>query len=465
MVSSTVDSIGDGSPFDVMYRRLLWSVDVLGGDNPKSNSITDHGMVDADARKFEIDDPDVYLAKMNDGSSNGDLNARFSLLNHAERLRAILSDGSIDPVRKGVLLREIHIADLRLRDILSSEVEGVTRPTFQQNWEAITGTEPPTIASMKGEIEQIHGRLFALLQRKGLNLGSAPLTFWVDEWEKSLQHYGVANADAITGILRTTIGDFFGQFCSFTNRIPALKPFVGELSIDRHEIAVLPDMNFDAGLSYIGGSLPNGRPSLAARFEWNAGRPATAVDIQYVGIHEFIHALNAQLMDLQRRAGLLGPESALLTMSSCRVCVEEGFAQTGLEMLYGGFNNVVDALGIDMGITMLLDQLQDIARLAVAVGWNVDFAEYESSKRLEKLHDVVRYYLLQNEHIAHKYAGLKKRFWRETTGGNMYAPAYWVGSRAFRKALEQHTAEEVFAVATHSRGLVDLDAFNQLLPS
>jgi hypothetical protein len=454
---------GVGSVFQQNYRLLLWSIDVLGGDNPLSNSIADHGMVDADMLKFELDPPGIFLDWQQGNREVAMLAKKYNLLGLPGELRNLLqaSVDDIDPSRMGVLLREIAIAEVRIHDILVGHVEGAQKIEFADMWSVVTGETPPTILSFKSEISQIHDTIITLLARKNISLHGSTLKQSVEIWEHCQRYYGVNDVEEITNIVRAAIDDFFPKFCQFALKVPALAPFVSLLTKDACDIHVLPNMNFDAGSSYIGGNNPDGTVALKSLYEWNAGRPATAIDIQYIAIHEFLHAMNAQFMDLQRRDGLLGCESALLTMSSSRVCVEEGLAQTGLEMVYGSFENVVDALGIDFGIVMLLDQLQDIARVFASVGHNLEWQNLNEEDRRLQIYNLIVGDLLQSEHIGNKYAGPTKKWWRMNIGGIMHSPSYYYGSRAFRKALETNSPEEVFAVATHNEGPMDLQAFKK----
>jgi hypothetical protein len=454
---------GVGSVFQQNYRLLLWSIDVLGGDNPLSNSIADHGMVDADMLKFELDPPGIFLDWQQGEQDIAKLAAKYNLLGLPTLLRDILLQNVKDilPFRFGVLEREIAIAEVRIHDILVGHVEGAHKVEFADMWSVVTGETPPSISSFKSEISQIHDAIIKLFVKKGISLHKTTLKEVVEKWEHDQQHYSVDDVEEIIQMVRAAIDDFFPKFCQFALKVRTLAPFVGFLTKDACAIHVLTSMNFDAGSSYIGGNNPDGTAALKSLYEWNAGRPATAIDIQYIAIHEFLHAMNAQLMDLQRRDGLLGCESALLTMSSSRVCVEEGLAQTGLEMVYGSFENVVDALGIDFGIVMLLDQLQDIARVFASVGHNLEWQNLNEEDRRLQIYNLIVGDLLQSEHIGNKYAGPTKKWWRMNIGGIMHSPSYYYGSRAFRKALETNSPEEVFAVATHNEGPMDLQAFKK----
>lgn len=452
-------SIEEGSDFDKGYRTLFWAVDLLDGDNPMSNSIKDHGMVDADARKFEIPEPAVYTDNQG-GMNNITLNQKHDLLGLPRRLRDMLDAATIDEDRRGVLLREISQAELRIQNSLAGEVDGVQKPEFAKLWSSVTGKAPPSLDQFRGEASAIRDHMMRLLTLDGVHV-SNPRTIkqHLEGWEHGQIQFGVDHQPEIKRIVTQQVTQFFNDFKSLAGRIPALAPFVADLTIANYELNVLPDMNFDAGLSYIGG-VQDGQPTGAANFEWNAGRPATREDIQLISLHETVHMLNTQLMDRQRRAGKLGPESALLTMSSGRAVNEEGLAQTAMEMIHGGsVTGVVNNLGPKMGILMLQDQLQDIARIVAAVGWNHDFAHLEPEARRLAIHEMIVQTLLQTPHIGNKYGGEKKRFWREFPGGQMYAPAYHEGSRMYRDAIAQHGIESTLAVGTHSEGLVDMQAF------
>lgn len=459
-LDSTHEVFTEGSEYDRLHRLLLWAVDVLDGDKPQSDSITDHGMVDADARKHTLAPPEVYLAKMR-GATNADLNKEFDLVGLPSKLRSML-DRMDDPMRKGVLLREIAQAEVRIQHSLAGVVDGVKKPSFEDLWMAVTGEHPMELSALNNEILALRAHMMALLVRDGV-LVTNPRTLHshLENWEKSQRVYGISDSEEIGRIIDDGVRNLFDQFKTLARRVPALAPFVDQLSIDHYQLNVKPDMNFDAGLSYIGGE-SNGKPTGATNFEWNAGRPATREDILYISAHETVHMINAFLMDLQRRARKLGPESAILTMSSSRAGNEEGLAQTTKELIAGGsLEGVIQNEGIKMGIVMLQDQLQDIARMVASLGWNRDFTHLDVETRRLYLHEMMMSQLLQTRHIADKYMGLQKRFWRELPGGQMYSLAYYYGSRAYRGSIDDIGPEATLAIGTHTQGLVDLQAFRQ----
>lgn len=460
---ATVDPIGVGSEFHKSLRLLQWGIDTVNGDNPLSNSIVDHGVVDADMLKFELDPPGIFLDWQQGNQDVPSLAAKYDLLGLPRTLRNILlkHKAQLNKVRYDVLLREISIAEVLLHCSLDGKVTGVTAPPFEDRWSAVTGAPPPALSSFDPELRILHGKLIDLLAKKGVDMRMTTIRAAVTEWEHSHPKLGTGDIPQISGIIDATIKKYFPLFQEFAARIPALQKYAGQLTTEHFSFKVLEKMTFDAGSSYIGGNNTDGTPALASFIEWNAGRPASAVDIEYVTIHEMVHAIEAQLMDLQRRDGQLGPESALLTMSSARVCNSEGLAQTALEILYGGFDKVVEAMGVDTGIVIILDQLQDMARLVAAVGWNAEWVKLEELQRLLQLQDYIRTNLLQDEHIVNKYAGADRKWWRGNIGGQMHAASYYYGSRAYRAVLAKNSPEMVFAAGVHVGGLMDLQSFKQ----
>ncbi|MBP9718415.1 hypothetical protein KBD59_03925 [Candidatus Gracilibacteria bacterium] len=464
-LQESIDPIGEGSEFDHGYRNLLHAVDIVEGDNPYSDSIADHGMVDADMRKHDLPPPGVYADK---GGDAADIISKQDLFELATRLRNILNTNpTIDEDRKGVLLREIGVAELRLRYSLG----GNATPAFNETWRMVTGKDAPELGQFKGEIDATRDHMLALLAQEGVHVTN-PKTMSdnVRAWEHSKPHLGSGDDARIKEIITDAVTQFIDRAKKvIAERVPALRNVVSQIDTSAYTLNVLPEMSFDAGLSYIGST--NTKPATgAANFEWNAGRPATETDIRYVAEHEATHWLNAFCMDIQRRAGKLGPESALLTMSSPRAVNEEGLAQVMKEMLHGGtLQNVVDDCGPEMGIVMLQDRLQDIARMVAAVGWNQEFAGIEDGfQRRMTIRDYIEKRLLQTEHIGFKYGGKRdpdatpreqKKFWRQLPGGMCYAPAYYEGSRAYRTAINTAGVDATLAVGMHSEGLVDGQAF------
>ncbi len=451
-----------GQEFNKDLRGSMYLVDGFGGDNPASPSIVDHGMTDSDTELHESPLPPMFVDQQS-GMSKKELNDKYQLSCIGERMRSAVIASDAPDLRKGVLLREIGVVDIRLQAELA-EITGLPVPMFKDFWTAVTGSPPPSLKTFRGEILARRELLTSLLLRAGFK----DVTPWtlkqrVHDWEASQRLYGAADADQIMQLLTRGIGELFAQFKAKAAEIPSLANYVGQLNPANCKLAVLGDMAFDAGSSYIGGNRPDGTPALASRIEWNAGRPSTEADIIYVGGHEATHTINASLMDLQRRDGKLGAEAARLTMQTPRCVNEEGLAQVIWEILYGGLEEIIRARGINFAITLVLDQLQDIARLTASLGWNIDFAHMPDEQRRLHIADIVENTLLQSSHIVHKYCGEKKKFWRMFPGGQMYSVAYWWGSQTYRWALSRSSAQKVLEVGCHTKGLVDIQAFEKLV--
>lgn len=448
-----------------LHRDIFYGLSAVQGDNPISDSIADHGVVDADSLKHEMSAPATYAdprAKSDDPKEK----AAYieDLLHKLTELRGHISHFSDD--RKGVLMREAEQVEIMLRTDLA-DATGNAAPSFADRWKAVTGKEPGAEVP-KDEVEDLRGEVLSWIAKDGINVTNPKKkpSEIVNEWRAGHEHFGnhekgVSEPEQESRI-RTILNEHVGLFVTeavseLSKRVPGLKDLIDSsgVTFDGLKYNVLPDMTFDAGLSYIGGVKENGIASGAANFEWNAGRPDSKEGIIYIAAHEATHWLNAFLMDIMRRAGKLGPESAILTMSTGRTANEEGLAQTMMEMLHNGdMNEVARKHGTALVVENYLDRLQDMVRMHVALEWNV-----QKRQNLDALGAEIQDRFLQTEHIAYKYAGEKKRFWRQVPTGTMYAPAYYEGSRAMRNAYQEHGVDRALAVATHTEGLVDLQAF------
>ncbi len=200
MGHDNVTVLGEGSAFDRDYRQLMWAVDVLAGDDPQSNSIVDHGMVDADARKHELPAPDVYQAKKADSSlDNKNLDEQFGLSSLSDHLGQVLFNMPFVSVsvRGKVLSREIKIAELRIADMLAG-TPGVKKPKFNDLWYAVTGRNPPRLVSLRPEVVAIKDHLLTLLGRAGVTVTNPrTLKARLMEWEMAERHFGVGDEKEI----------------------------------------------------------------------------------------------------------------------------------------------------------------------------------------------------------------------------------------------------------------------------
>lgn len=448
-----------------LHRDIFYGLSAVQGDNPISNSITDHGVVDADALKHEMDAPATFSDPRAQSSDPKEKAAYIEeLLDKVTELRGHIYSFPED--RRGVLMREADQVEVMLRTDLA-DVTGQDAPSFADRWKAVTGKEPGAEVP-RDEVDDIRGEVLSWIAKDGINVTNPKKSASeiVNEWRAGHEHFGnhekgvsnPAQEEKIRTILNEQVGAFVQDaVAELSKRIPGLKKLIDSsgVSFEGLKFNVLPDMNFDAGLSYIGGVKESGVPSGAANFEWNAGRPDSKEGIIYIAAHEATHWLNAFFMDIMRRAGKLGPESAILTMSTGRTANEEGLAQTMMEMLHNGdMNEVARKHGVSMVVENYLDRLQDMVRMHVALEWNV-----QKRQNLDALGAEIQERFLQTPHIAYKYAGEKKRFWRQIPTGTMYAPAYYEGSRAMRSAYQEHGVDRALAVATHTEGLVDLQAF------
>ncbi len=449
--------------FFKLYRQMFWGIDVCRKDDPYDNSITSHGVVDADAQKFETDKPTICEAAtkylVDKKMDLKGVHEEFNLVGIPDVLLAELKDAKIPSVRKDMLRREIGFARIQLH-YLFAEVIGAQKPTFQELWKAVRGTGYPRLAQFSGEVTSIKQTLMFLLSQAGTRVNDPrELRAALQQWKASQKNYGIENEAEIIKIAKSSLSQMFLRFKAVAKDIAGLAPYLDRLDPAKLVIKMVKEMSFDAGLSYIGG-IKDGNPTLEGLFEWNGSRPAIKDDICYIADHEGTHALSAMLQDLQRRAGLLGPESALLLMAAPRTILEEGLAQVLPEILYGGVPGVAENLGVGAAIELVLDQLQDIARIAASVGENVEFADRSPEQREQQIFQYVTNYLLQSDHIGKKMC---KTYWRQDPVGITYTSAYYYGSRALRRATEQYSAQKVLTIATHTRGLCDIQAFNTLV--
>ena len=458
-------SIEEGTQFDKLLRKYLWSVDVVSGNDPQSPLGGDHGYIDADARKHKLTPPVVYgdrtKPKVEIYTQHG-LGALPTVLN------TLLNSADADPDRVEVLRREIKVASVLLRASVAGEDTGVEMPTFQERWSAVTGEEEPaSLASFNPEILAIRDHMKTLLSRDGVVVTN-PRTFKsnMEQWESRQPTLSLANEPQIAEHIKNEVLLFLKQFKELARSNPRLAPYLNYLNIDAYTIGMDSKMKADASSAYDGGEDATGKPLCKALFEWNSARPATAEDIRYIARHEATHWINTALMDLQRRNRELGPEAALLTMSSGRAINEEGLAQVMNEMLHGGsVQGVVDARGAIWGILTLQDQLQDIARMVASIGWEIEYASLSPAERCRAIQHVIEHKLLQTTHIAAKYAAPDRKFWREDPAGQMYGVSYHRGSRAYREAMGKYGIPKVLAVGMHTEGLVDIEAFKKKVAS
>ncbi len=444
------------------YETLLCGLDVSGGDNPWGPDITDHNVVDAIANKEDKQLPPIAAArgyKIDDKMDLQRIHKEFDLLSLPGKLLGELDHANIDPIRKGVLEREIKLGDVQLRHMFS-DVVSIPKPTFVQLWQAVRGTSYPRLSQFNGEIASIKQTLTFLLNQVGHKVSHASdLRTAIFEWRKKMKRFTEPDVEEIKFHARRSVDCFVTKFQAVCQDIPGLTRYMQKLDSSALIIKPAnPKCSFSAGLSYHGGT-KDGKPSLAGNFEWKCNRPATEGDIWYISAHEGVHWANAALMDLQRRDGLLGDEAALLTMGTPRAILEEGLAQTMPELLYGNILGMIEPLGIDVVIELVLDQLQDIGRLAASIGENIEFNKItDNDLRKKTIKDYVTLNLLQSDEIGEKYL---KDYWRKNPVGICYSAAYYYGSRSLRDANFRYGRNRVLSVATHSEGLCDIQAFQQ----
>lgn len=467
---SSVPSIEEGSEFDQQYRFFIWAVDVLLRNDPQSDSIEDHNYVDADLRKKKLPPPEIYqyLKRLKTAKEKEredllrQLNEKYKLLEMPQKLEQMVRRSDADDIRKDILLREIKVAEARLHLALS-EVKLVKKPTPVELWRVVNHEDPPALVTLSGEIQAMKDMVLGLLSRDHVHVTNRrTLRHHLGEWEEAQPHLGGKKSyiPAIEKFIREEVETFIQEVIEMLRLyVPELAPFLDQIILDGLRISVRQDMRFDAGLTFIGGDR-NGIPTGEALYEWNGGRAVTKEEISYIATHEATHWLQTFIADLLRRAGKLGPEVALVTMGSPRQIHEEGLAQCMKQILAGGsIESVVERFGEKAAIVMVLDRLQDLARMYGSIGYHVDFAYIKDpQKRLAAIRRKIREQLVQAEAIVNKYAGKKKLFWR-SDDGIMMGSVYHDGTQDVLDALNVFGIKKVLAVATRAHGDVDAFAF------
>lgn len=443
--------------FEKLYLEHLCGADAVQENDPFSESISDHGLLDYLPRDMNPK-PEVYVAQKDYGLSKVALQEEFNLLGMGEALLAMLEASPYSEERRGVLGREIQVANLFIRDGLRSEIPDVQAVTYPEVWAAIHGTPLPSFRSFWPRIVEVKDHILSLLDRAGVRANHRTLKAALTAFEDSHRTYGKDQIGDIQRFMNEEIESLQTDLASAFNAIPALAPYASRFRRDKYRLNPLPEMRFDAGFSYEGGKDEQG-PTLAGLLEWNAGRPDTEAGARYICRHEATHLHEAGILDLQHRDGLHGFEATLFTMSTCRAALSEGIAQAMPEILYGGIQGVVEARGIPFALAMLVDRLQDMVRIMVGLGDN-EFADLlpDANQRREYLRNFVVNEMLQTEHIGDKYAGSKKKvlFWMRTVPGQLYGQCYDLGSTTLRQALAMHGPRRVLEVAFHTEQVEDI---------
>lgn len=432
--------------FTNLHRTMMYAAD---------NNSSDY--VDADTGKEEFGMPAItqdplFAAFSSDDTSDtdrkeiaGQLVKKYGLDTIGDRVKEAAA--GFEETRREVIGREADTAQVMINAVLAA-ARGEKGPGYEERIRVVTGQEPVRIDAKGREVLEIRGLMQELLARRGYTtINPKTLDQTVAQWEHDLGNADTSDFEAFQAELQSG-GRAYAQLLKDAV-LTTLDPSLAALPVDGLKYETATGVSWDAFLAYTGGREEDGSPRYSGKFRWNIDRPAPMADVKYITNHETTHAVQAVVQQHLRQKGLLGSEAAFTTMASERAVLTEGLAQVAGELVTGGkLDDVIKEFGIDYALMMVQDMLQDMVRV-----WVGEQVELEGRERTS-LKEEIQTDFLQTPHIAHKYAG--KGFWAGDMRGQMYAPSYYVGSRAMRSAIAEHGVEPVARSAFFLNGFRDM---------
>ncbi|MBI4149924.1 hypothetical protein HY488_00815, partial [Candidatus Woesearchaeota archaeon] len=446
------------------YATLLVGVDTLLGGNIGSPSGVDHVLLDSWTSNYALPpiyhDPRSKALREHGGVSektSSELVSSYVRDYYLDTLADSISDKieNLDTDDFGNIMNTARAADVMLQTMCAI-AEKRPLPSYLIRRAAATNRNEFDLRGYHTDREELRERL----ARAGYEVTqSRPLRETYLAWEKT-------QPIVPTELVQAKAYELIGELLQLTREkiFSKLDFSATGYSHDLHDVAfdgiefkTVKDVFFTMSMAYRGGE-KDGRPALTAVYEYNTDIPLTPLFFRFLIGHEAVpgHYLNNAIIDLLSNHGTrpLGFEATIGTMCTPSTIFQEGWGNIGLELLFGGREKAIDALGQDYGVYAANHDLQDIAKHYVSILFQVQ------GKSLDEIKRFVAEDCAQSDAIVDKMS----RAWAtHPIIGPMYGPAYYMGTKVLRKAIKDKGAEAVARVGLHLEGLVDIVTFQDKL--
>jgi len=450
--------------WELDYATLLVGADTLFGGNIGSPKGVDHGLVDAWTSDYGL--PPIYQ------------DTRAAVLREQHGITHNTPQGLVDSFARDHNLRELRYRILEQVDNFEPDRIAYIRSTVEaadiivETMQAIAANRPLPAYDRRratatcqdyGEAKE---RVPAIVldnaqQELRLRLANAGYEVTTSRslretylaWESAQERIP---PEAMQARAQETIRELLALsreriLAPLDFEIKGCRQDLSDVAFDGIDFKTVKGAFYTMSMAYQGGE-KEGKPALRALYEYNTDHPQTDASLFFLIGHEGMpgHYLNSAITDLLYRAGKLGFEATIPTMCTASVVFQEGWGNVGTEMLYGGKETAIEALGANHGVIVAHMFLEDIAKHDASVIYQVEG---------RKIDDVECYVAKECAQSDPHVKKLSSAWTRDPVIGPMYAPAYYLGTQVLRQAIADHGVEAVARVGLQLDGLVDIATF------
>lgn len=242
------------------------------------------------------------------------------------------------------------------------------------------------------------------------------------------------------------------------NILPHLPPAFA--TVPRANVVFKPiqGAHFSGSLNYLGKERKaDGSPQYEAVYEINAEIQISNNEFACLVAHEVVpgHVMTTALFHYLcfTKAPGFGFESTIFPMCSPAATLSEGVANTAF-LLANGWQSDAEIPDPNIRIARLLDTLQDCGKA------NISYRLYQEKMEPQKVSELTRGECLLTQERAQK---LTFAWGQHPLLGQMYLPAYAIGTKIVSEALHKYGAAAVIPVLYGARGPVDILSITELL--
>lgn len=362
----------------------------------------------------------------------------------------------LDPGRRNDILSLVDALEMVLRTL----DENVESPDYDVKYKTVTGLK---------EVKLMDAAPYRLVLEQSLSKAGFKVhpdrDLWETsmEWENETGHIGAYMQNDEEKIDGSVVHKKFNETIQKLLQIARVRLF-SQMDFGIHGYQPdLSDVLFDGfefkpinNVSFTGSSIYRGQgkdvPQLQGLLEYNTDHPLTPAGIIQLAAHEAMigHYLNSAVLDLLWRAGKLPFEATMGTMCTSSAVFQEGWAENALFIIYGSKEEALNGIEKDFGINSAdLEVVLAMADLQNVAKHNASILYQREGMHLDDVKTYLKEECIMPDHLVKKLSG---GWAQDPIIGPMYGPAYFVGTKVVRDAIEKVGAKKVAEVGLQITG-------------
>jgi len=343
-----------------------------------------------------------------------------------------------------------------------AQVDGYTMPSFEDRYRAITRHEG---SIQLVDVHEVRENLRSLLQQVGYN--EDRLLNSVQKWEddKGLLDLREIPRDVANILAKLILLTKERLMVPLNIKFPEGSPWrrLEDVPFDGFDFKItsMPTRPEITGSQAYFGGFRKRRPTLRGLFEYNDAYPMTFLSLISLCLHEVMpgHYFHNVVTDVMPD---LGFEASIPTMCSPQVTLWEGVAQNTLNLLFDTRDEAYTEMARLFNISEVDVQIQCVIDELLDAGKHNGPILYQRERMGEggvRDHAIEMYALTGP--LPTKIMGWAKH----PLIGPMYGVGYDYGNKTVARMIREHGRLEAAKVAFNTRGVVDIETFQELLSS